>query len=67
MMVSAIVINNLSFSFDDGQELFRQLSLQVNRGEWLSLVGRNGSGKSTLMRLILGLETPSSGTIKVAA
>ncbi|MDN6968647.1 ATP-binding cassette domain-containing protein [Oenococcus sp. UCMA 17063] len=66
-MVLAIGIDNLSFSFDNGQELFKGLSLQINRGEWLSLIGRNGSGKSTLMRLILGLETPSSGTIKVAA
>jgi lipoprotein-releasing system ATP-binding protein len=43
--------------------VFSQLSLDVERGEMLSLVGESGAGKSTLLHLLGGLDTPSSGTI----
>lgn len=39
------------------------VSLQVNRGEVLGVVGRNGAGKSTLLQLICGTVSPSSGTV----
>ena len=45
------------------QVLFEDLSLTVNRGEKLGLVGRNGHGKSTLFRMILGQEEPDSGQV----
>ncbi|EHN59160.1 ATP-binding cassette domain-containing protein [Oenococcus kitaharae] len=64
-MASAIAINDLSFTFEDGLPLFHNLVLTVEKGEWLSIVGRNGSGKTTLMRLILGLETASAGTVEI--
>jgi branched-chain amino acid transport system ATP-binding protein len=40
------------------------VSLSVNRGEIVGLLGRNGAGKSTTMRSIMGLSAPKSGTIK---
>jgi ATP-binding cassette subfamily F protein 3 len=48
-----------------GQVLFDDLSLSVNPGERLGLVGRNGHGKSTLFQLILGKTEPDSGTISI--
>jgi putative ABC transport system ATP-binding protein len=42
------------------------LDLVVRRGEFLALVGVSGSGKSTLLQLIGGLDTPTSGSIRVA-
>ncbi len=45
------------------QILFEEASLQMSSGERLGLVGRNGHGKSTLFRIILGEESPDSGTI----
>ena len=39
------------------------VSLSVNRGETLALIGESGSGKSTLARILLGLEAPSAGTV----
>ncbi|MGL4369762.1 MAG: ABC-F family ATP-binding cassette domain-containing protein [Spirochaetota bacterium] len=47
------------------QVLFEDLSLTVNRGEKIGMVGRNGHGKSTLFQMILGNEEPDSGKIAV--
>jgi D-methionine transport system ATP-binding protein len=41
------------------------VNLDLARGEWLLLVGPNGAGKTLLTRLILGLDTPSAGTLRV--
>jgi phospholipid/cholesterol/gamma-HCH transport system ATP-binding protein len=41
------------------------ISLSVNRGETLAVLGRSGTGKSVLLRLIIGLETPDSGSIRI--
>jgi lipoprotein-releasing system ATP-binding protein len=43
--------------------VFDRLSLDVERGEMLALVGESGAGKSTLLHLLGGLDSPSSGTI----
>ncbi|NDE26155.1 MAG: ATP-binding cassette domain-containing protein, partial [Betaproteobacteria bacterium] len=41
------------------------LSLTVQRGEALGLIGRNGAGKSTLLQMVCGTLNPSSGSVKV--
>ena len=46
-----------------GRVLFREASLQVNRGERIGLVGPNGAGKSTLFSLILGENSPDEGSV----
>src|SRR5258708_12827651 len=45
--------------------LFEEVSLQVNRGDRLGLIGANGSGKSTLFSLILGRDQPDNGAINL--
>src|SRR5829696_7561129 len=46
-----------------GNEILKGVSLQVNPGEKVGLVGRNGAGKTTVFRLITGEEAPDSGEI----
>jgi ABC-type multidrug transport system ATPase subunit len=48
-----------------GHAALADLSLRVGQGEWLLLVGPNGAGKSLLVRLVLGLDAPSSGRVSV--
>ena len=47
----------------DGLEVLKDISLEVDEGEVLSIIGPSGSGKSTLLRCATGLETPDGGEI----
>ncbi|OOZ38699.1 ATP-binding cassette domain-containing protein, partial [Solemya elarraichensis gill symbiont] len=64
MSTSMIEIDNVSFSFGEIPVL-RDVSLNVEAGEFIGLVGPNGGGKSTLVRLIAGLIEPDIGKVKV--
>lgn len=59
-----IVFDHVSFAYPDGRGL-EDVSFHIAPGEQVGLIGANGAGKSTLMKLILGLLTPTSGTITV--
>lgn len=47
------------------QQVLRNVSLSVRKGEFVGIVGRNGSGKSTLLKLLAGIYVPDSGTAEV--
>ena len=49
----------------DGRAVLEDLSLMVNRGDRIALVGPNGVGKSTLLKIIAGLEAPDAGKVKL--
>lgn len=59
-----IDIGDLSFAFDD-RPVFRDISIRIERGERLALVGANGTGKTTLLRLVAGLLEPDAGSVRV--
>ena len=59
-----IQLHNLSFGYG-GERLIDGLSLTIQRGDRIGLVGNNGVGKSTLLRLMLGELVPDSGTVKL--
>ena len=59
-----LTVSQVSKSFG-GRTLFQDAALQINRGERIGLVGPNGAGKSTLFSLILGEDSPDSGTISM--
>ncbi|WP_071135464.1 ribosomal protection-like ABC-F family protein [Millionella massiliensis] len=55
-------VDNLTVSFG-GTDLFRDISFLINPKERIGLVGKNGAGKSTILKIIAGLQTPTSGTV----
>jgi putative ABC transport system ATP-binding protein len=66
--VPAVLAQNLRRHYIMGQSLIRaveDVSLRVNAGEFIALLGTSGSGKSSLLNLIAGLDRPTSGTIAV--
>ena len=57
-------IKNLDFKYDNSDELvLNDFSLDIEKGNIVSILGQSGSGKSTLLRIIAGLEAPSRGSI----
>jgi capsular polysaccharide transport system ATP-binding protein len=61
-----IICRNISKTYTHGtsrKHVFSDVNLVVERGERIALLGRNGAGKSTLIKLIGGVEMPSSGKI----
>jgi phospholipid/cholesterol/gamma-HCH transport system ATP-binding protein len=59
-----IVIKALRKSFGD-QTVLNGIDLAVERGETLAILGRSGTGKSVLLKLIIGLQGPDSGSIRI--
>lgn len=64
-MSTALEIKNLIFSYDKEHNVVNDISFNVERGQYVAIIGHNGSGKSTLAKLILGLLEAKSGTIEV--
>ena len=59
-----IAVAELRKSFG-GQTVLHGISLNVRRGETLAVLGRSGTGKSVLLRIVIGLEKPDSGSVRV--
>jgi len=60
----AIEVSDVSFAYAE-TPVVEDVSLTVDRGEFLGLVGPNGSGKTTLLELMIGLRRPDSGTVSL--
>ena len=63
---SFINIKNLIKSYDDGKiKALNGIDLEINKGDFISIIGPSGSGKSTLLNMLGALDIPNSGTIKI--
>jgi phospholipid/cholesterol/gamma-HCH transport system ATP-binding protein len=62
--VAVVAVEKLRKAFGS-QKVLNGINLRVSRGETLAVLGRSGTGKSVLLRLIIGLEQPDSGSIRI--
>lgn len=66
MSKPAITVDHLSLRFGQEEALFGDLSLRIDQGELVAIIGPNGSGKTSLIKVLLGLLPPTSGTVSVS-
>jgi len=59
-----VAVEDLHKSFGS-QKVLNKITLAVRRGETLAVLGRSGTGKSVLLKLIIGLEKPDSGSVRI--
>ncbi len=58
-----LTVENLSKSFD-GRTLFKDMNMEIKRGEHVCIIGDNGTGKTTFLKILNGLETADTGSFK---
>ncbi|AFZ74358.1 metal ABC transporter ATP-binding protein [Natronobacterium gregoryi] len=63
-MTSVVDVRNVSFAYGDSLAL-EEVTLTVENGDFLGLIGPNGSGKTTLLHVMLGLLSPDSGSVRL--
>ncbi len=61
--VGALQLDRVSFGYQDGLPVLRDIDAVIDRCEVIGLIGPSGSGKSTLVQLLLGLRDPTSGSV----
>lgn len=64
MSDSIVTVDHVYFQYKD-EQILKDVSLTIQKGEFLGIIGPNGSGKTTLLKIILGLLKPASGTISL--
>ena len=63
--MAIIELENVSFSYDKKHTVLKNISLEINKGEFCAVIGHNGSGKSTLAKLLNALVIPDEGKVFV--
>ena len=63
--MSAVEVLHLSFSYDGQNDVIKDVSFEIPKGSYTTIVGHNGSGKSTIAKLLIGLLKAKSGEIKI--
>ena len=64
-MPLTLELEHVSFAYGAGAPVLRDVVLAVERGEFVAIAGPNGGGKTTLLRLVLGLERPTAGRVRL--
>ena len=64
--MGSIQVKDLSFSYEEGSKLIlKDISVEIDAGEFVCILGQSGCGKSTLLRLLAGLEKPTTGELLI--
>jgi ABC-2 type transport system ATP-binding protein len=63
--IKSVIVNPFKRTTYEKQEALKDISFEINKGEFFGIVGRNGSGKSSLLKLIAGIYSPDEGNIQV--
>lgn len=63
--MSAVEVSHLFFSYDGHNDVIKDVSFEIPKGSYTTIVGHNGSGKSTIAKLLIGLLKAKSGEIKI--
>ena len=64
MMNNILTVDNLNFSYGKNQ-ILKDISFEIEEGDYVGIVGPNGSGKTTLIKILVGLIDSNRGQVKV--
>jgi zinc transport system ATP-binding protein len=64
-MSLAVELERVTFGYRPGQRVLEDVDLRIAEGEFVAVAGPNGGGKTTLLRVLLGLERPSAGQVRL--
>src|SRR5512132_3094485 len=64
-MPLAVDLKGVSFAYPGGPQVLRDVSFEIELGEFVAIAGPNGGGKTTLLRIVLGLERPQAGEARL--
>ena len=65
-MSAIITAENITFRYSEGKDIIKNLSLEIEEGDFVAILGHNGSGKSTFAKHLNAILTPSEGKVTVA-
>ncbi|WP_424002654.1 ABC transporter ATP-binding protein [Haloarcula salina] len=63
--VESVVFDDVSFSYDDSEQVLKSVSFEVDQNEFVAFVGQSGAGKSTIVSLLARMYSPDSGEIQI--
>ena len=64
-MPVVVSLSDVGFAYPGGPPVLRDVDLEIGRGEFVAVAGPNGGGKTTLLRVILGLERATTGSVRL--